>query len=73
MHPRQWIVSLAIGLLSICLFPRVAMAYVGPGTGLCAAGALFAVVAGIIVALFGFVWYPLKELRRKWKQWKGAN
>ena len=32
--------------------------YLGPGAGLSTIGAFLAVVAGIIVALFGFVWYP---------------
>lgn len=44
------------------------MAYIGPGAGLCAIGAFLAVIAGIIVALFGFLWYPIRRLRRKWKR-----
>ena len=67
MNHRQWIVSAVIVLTVICLCPRPAMAYVGPGAGLSALGAFLAVIAGIIVALFGFVWYPIKRLRRKWK------
>ncbi len=43
------------------------MAYIGPGTGLSAIGAFVAVVAGITVALFGFLWYPIKRLLRKKK------
>ncbi|WP_192901177.1 MULTISPECIES: hypothetical protein [Okeania] len=46
------------------------MAYVGPGAGLAAIGAFFALVAGIIAALFGFLWYPIKRLLRKRKQSK---
>ena len=44
------------------------MAYIGPGAGLSAIGAFLAVVAGIIVAIFGFVWYPIKRLLRKRKK-----
>ena len=51
-----------------CLFPQPAMAYIGPGAGLSGIGAFLAVVAGIIVAIFGFLWYPLKRLRRMWKK-----
>ena len=43
----------------------VSLAYIGPGTGLSAVGALIAVVAGILLAIVGFVWYPLKRLLRK--------
>jgi hypothetical protein len=49
-------------------------AYIGPGTGLSAIGAFLAVVAFLIVALFGFVWYPIKRLLRlkKSREEKGA-
>ena len=40
------------------------MAYIGPGSGLSAIGALLAVVVVIVVAVFGFVWYPLKRVMR---------
>ena len=55
-------------LLLVVLLPRHAMAYIGPGAGLSAIGAFLAVVAGIIVAIFGFVWYPIKRLLRKRKK-----
>jgi ABC-type uncharacterized transport system permease subunit len=45
-----------------------AMAYIGPGAGLSAIGAFIAIVAAIIAALFGFLWYPIKRLIRKWKK-----
>jgi hypothetical protein len=43
-------------------------AYIGPGTGLSAIGAVLAVVAGIAVAIFGFFWYPIKRLLGKDKK-----
>jgi hypothetical protein len=51
----------------ICLSPQSAEAYIGPGAGLSAIGAFIAVVFGVIIALFGFVWYPLKRLFRMLK------
>jgi hypothetical protein len=39
--------------------------YIGPGAGLTAIGAFLAVVAGLIVGIFGFVWYPVKTLLRR--------
>ena len=50
------------------LFPDLAAAYVGPGAGLTTIGVFLAVVAGVIVAVFGFVWYPVKRLMRKIKK-----
>lgn len=42
-----------------------ALSYIGPGAGLTAIGAFLAAVAGVIIAIFGFVWYPIKRLLRK--------
>jgi len=52
----------------ICLFPEPAVPYIGPGAGLSAIGAFIAIVVAVIVALFGFLWYPIKRLIRKWKK-----
>jgi len=50
--------------ISIGLVGLPTLAYLGPGAGLSAVGALLAVCAAIVVALFGFVWYPLRRLMR---------
>ncbi len=56
--------------MSMGLLPWTAEAYIGPGTGLSAIGAFLAVIFGLIVALFGFVWYPVKRVLRKLRQKK---
>jgi TM2 domain-containing membrane protein YozV len=43
------------------------MAYVGPGVGLTAVGIPFALIVGLVLAIIGFVWYPLRRLRRNRK------
>lgn len=53
---------MAFGLVLAIATP--ALAYVGPGAGLTAIGAALAFVAGILLAIVGFVWYPLKRLWR---------
>ncbi len=67
MKTRLWGTSSVLVVILVCLFPKSAVAYIGPGTGLSAIGAFVAVVAGITVALFGFLWYPIKRLLRKKK------
>lgn len=57
--------SVFILLLSNLLQP--AYAYIGPGGGLTAIGAIIAVIAVVIVIFFGFLWYPIKRLRKKWQ------
>ncbi len=52
----------AAGLL---LAPEPAHAYVGPGAGLTVIGAALALVGGIFLGIFGFVWYPIKRFLRR--------
>ena len=54
---------MAAGVLSMWVTP--AFAYLGPGAGLAAIGAFLALVVGVIAALFGFLWYPVKRLLSK--------
>jgi len=59
------IFNYSIFIITLVLFlPQYAFSYVPPGAGLSAIGAFIAVVVGIIVAIFGFLWYPIKRLFR---------
>lgn len=62
--------SLAIAL---AVSPSVLHAYVGPGAGLSAFGALLALVGSVVAAVFGFVWYPIKRLIRAVKRRREAQ
>jgi hypothetical protein len=53
------------GVFSMWATP--AFAYIGPGAGLSAIGAFLALIIGVILAFFGFIWYPVKRLLRKGK------
>ena len=60
----KWAVAFA-ALFALMAGPGEAFAYVGPGAGLSAMGVIVAVGAAIILAIFGFVWYPVKRALRK--------
>jgi hypothetical protein len=45
--------------------PSVAHAYVGPGAGLTAIGTVLALMAAVLFAIVGFVWYPVKRLLKR--------
>jgi len=45
--------------------PGVAMAYIGPGAGITVIGTAIAFLGVIVLAIVGFVWYPIKRLRAK--------
>ena len=66
---------LALALLSTAFLvaPSEAFAYVGPGAGLSAFGALVGFVAAIFVGIFGFIWYPIKRLLRALKPSEEAD
>ncbi|MBU1276049.1 MAG: hypothetical protein KJ720_11790 [Proteobacteria bacterium] len=55
------IALIAIAALLV-LFPGTAQAYVGPGLGLGAIGAILGVIFSILLAILAFFWYPIKRL-----------
>ncbi len=61
--PTRYILSALLLLLT----PFAALAYVGPGSGLSAIGSILALIIGLLVALLGFFWYPIKRLLGKKK------
>ena len=63
------LIAAAIVLLSTTL-PSNAVAYIGPGVGLTAIGTVVALIGTIVLAIVGFIWYPLKRLSTKIKKWK---
>jgi hypothetical protein len=48
------------------------LSYIGPGGALSAIGTFLALLAATLLALLGFVWYPIKRLLRARKS-KAAN
>lgn len=60
---RRNATALALGI-GIGILPVAANAYVGPGAGLTAIGTMVALLAALILALVGFVWYPIKRFMR---------
>ena len=56
---------LILGAWFAIVAPTVAQAYIGPGAGLSAIGSLLALVAAVFVAIFGFLWYPIKSWRKR--------
>lgn len=49
------------------MLPHAAHAYVGPGAGLTALGTVVALILALVLAIIGFVWYPMKRLARRRK------
>jgi len=53
--------------------PQLAHAYIGPGAGITAIGTVFALFGAILLAIVGFIWYPVKRLRAKLRARKQAT
>jgi nitric oxide reductase large subunit len=58
------VVALAFGAMVVA---SPATAYVGPGAGLTAIGSVLALFGALVLALVGFVWYPMRRLLRRRK------
>lgn len=63
---------LALALLTL-LMPGSALAYIGPGVGAGAIGAVLGVIGSIFVGLFAVIWYPFKRLMKKRRQSKSED
>jgi hypothetical protein len=63
-------ITLCAGIGAI-LVALPASAYIGPGAGLTAIGTVIALVGGILLAIVGFVWYPIKRVLRSRARGKG--
>jgi hypothetical protein len=50
--------------LYVSITPGIAHAYIGPGGGVSAVGAFIALLGTIIFMIIGFLWYPIKRIRR---------
>ena len=64
MEGLQWLSMCFLAMDWPGVWSQSVMAYIGPGGGLSAIGMLLAIVVGIVVAVLGFVWYPIKRLVR---------
>ena len=53
----------ALGGTVLLLSATPAFAYIGPGGGLSALGAILALFAAVALAVVGFVWFPIKRMR----------
>lgn len=68
------ILSLIVFVVACAAIPfQSAYAYIGPGGGLTAIGAILALIAVIIVTFFGFLWYPIKRFRKKQRERKSQQ
>lgn len=68
MYPNR-ISTLSILVLAL-MVPLSVSAYIGPGAGITAIGVTIALLGAILLAIVGFVWYPIRRLRQKRKQQK---
>ena len=70
MH--QPLVSYVLFAFLVLVMPEYALAYIGPGAGVSAIGTVIALVGAVLLAIVGFVWYPVKRLLSK-KKAKNSN
>ena len=64
---ERTLIVMFVAAAALTVLPSHAFAYIGPGAGLSAIGSLLALLAAMVVAIFGFVWYPVKRFIRMLK------
>ncbi|MCH8209584.1 MAG: hypothetical protein IIA62_11125 [Nitrospinae bacterium] len=52
----------------VYIFPAPSFAYVGPGPGITALGALWALIATVVITLVGLLIWPIRALMKRKKQ-----
>lgn len=62
----------ALMIVFVILFPIEVYAYVGPGLGLGAIGAILGILFAVFLGLFSLIWYPVKRLFTKKRQDEGS-
>ncbi len=65
--------SLISAALVLTIYPAAAMAYIGPGVGAGAIGAVIGVIGSIFLAIFAVLWYPLKRMLKARKKTADAD
>ncbi|WP_284165767.1 hypothetical protein [Frigidibacter sp. SD6-1] len=66
------LMSLGLAAVLLALQPGMALAYIGPGVGAGAIGAVIGVIGAIFLAIFAVLWYPIKRML-KGKKKPGAT
>lgn len=59
------IVMILFSIIVFFISPFALNAYVGPGLGLGAIGAILGIILSIILAILGIFWYPIKRFMKK--------
>lgn len=69
---RKNLLHLFVAVVALSLQPGLALAYIGPGVGAGAIGAVIGVVGSILLAIFAIVWYPVKRMMKARKKTAAA-
>jgi hypothetical protein len=54
-------------IVALLAWSQPAYAYLGPGGVVSGIGSLLALIAAVVVAVVGFVWFPIKRLLKRRK------
>jgi len=56
-----------VAVAAALFLPGSAWAYIGPGAGLSIIGSVLAFLGAIVLAIVGFIWYPVRRMLKKRK------
>lgn len=65
MQKQERILLKSAVVVAVLAYAEPTYAYMGPGSGLAAIGSLLSLIGAVLLAIVGFVWFPLKRLLRR--------
>ena len=57
--------KISSAFLFLVFMTETAFAYIGPGAGLTVIGTVIALIGTVVLAIVGFIWYPIKRMRAR--------
>jgi uncharacterized membrane protein len=70
---RKDLLPLFVAVIALSIQPGLALAYIGPGVGAGAIGAVIGVIGAVFLAIFAVVWYPIKRMIKSRKKSPSAK
>lgn len=61
---RRLRAALPVAATFLILTAAPASAYIGPGAGITAIGTVLALIGAVLLAIVGFLWYPIRRYLR---------
>lgn len=67
MKFQKAVAATILSTVGVTVASSSALAYAGPGAGISAIGTVFSILGAFVLALVGFIWYPIKRVLKRFR------